>query len=123
MQRHAVFQQIDQLRVVVVEMIQHVIDLFPHSFDLFAVYFQIAADDGKGLLQKCFFLPAGRAMYIALFLLTHWDLLPLCFWLRETLLKVIIKSIQENEKNTRLFFSFLVKCYIGSCLKKATVYR
>ncbi len=69
--RHAVFQQVNQFRIVIVEMVQHIINFFPHTSHPLAVDFQIVVDNGKGLLQKCFFLLSGGTVYFALFVLAH----------------------------------------------------
>ncbi len=61
-QRHAVLQEIDQLRVVIVKMVEHVVDFFPHPGYLSAVVFQVFMDDGKGLFQELLLRLPGCAL-------------------------------------------------------------
>ena len=69
-----VLQGVDQLRVVVMEMIQHDVDFRAHVIHLPAIAFQIVTDDGKGLFQESLLGLSGSALYS--FLLLHRSLLP-----------------------------------------------
>ena len=60
-QGHGVLQQVDQFRVVVVEVVQHHIDFRPQAVHLLAIVGQIVTDDGERLLQECLLVLPGGA--------------------------------------------------------------
>ncbi len=61
-ERNGVVQDDVDLRIIVVVMIQHLINIRLHFVHFPSVALHIAADYGKGLLKMCFFVLPGHGL-------------------------------------------------------------